>query len=147
MAGSSQITVIARILGKWSRNLLTLFLWMVTLRKLSTLYLVDFLLFQHSFEFSLPEKFYAPLMKLCTTMNSLMKSIKIDDIEIIETAMIYSRVIAVQLTNDTFNMRDVLKYELSPIPTSMFNDSGDIRTPKNEADLKNAFSVISCARV
>ena len=29
----------------------------------------------------------------------------------------------------------------------MFNDSGDIRTPKNKADLKNAISVVSSALV
>ena len=49
---------------------------------------------QESFESSLPEKFYAPLKKLCTAMDSVKMSIKIDDIEII--ALIYSRIIAVQ---------------------------------------------------
>ena len=60
---------------------------------------------QHLCESTLPEKFYVPLTKLCKTMNTLKKSIKVDNTEIVDTALIYSRVIAIQLADATFNMR------------------------------------------
>ena len=69
-------------------------------------------------------------------MSALKKSVKVGNDEIIDTALIYSRVIAMQLSNDSFEMKDVLKYELCPIPKSMFKDSGEMRTADNKSDFK-----------
>ena len=101
---------------------------------------------RHLFESRLPEKFYEPLSKSGITMNSLKKSVKVDDSEIVDTALIYSRVIAIQLSNASFNMKDVLKYELCPIPTSMFKDSGEMKIADNKSVLKKTISVLTSAR-
>ena len=45
------------------------------------------------------------------TMNKLKKSISVNDIEVIDTSLIYSRVIALQLTNDAMKVENVSKYE------------------------------------
>ena len=37
-------------------------------------------------------------------------------------------------------MKDILKYELSPVPTAMFKDSGDMRTSQRKSDLKNTIN-------
>ena len=55
-------------------------------------------------------------------MNVLKKSVKVDGIEIIDTALMYSRVAALQLTHDGMKIDNVLKYELAPIPTSVFGN-------------------------
>ena len=41
-----------------------------------------------------------------------------------------------QLTNVTMTIENVLKHELAPIPTSTFNDDGDLRPAKSKADIK-----------
>ena len=73
---------------------------------------------------TLPEEFYDPLSKF---LNILQKSVQVNDEEIIDTSLIYSRVIALQLTNAAMTVEKVFKHELTPIPTSIFNDDGDLR--------------------
>ena len=41
-----------------------------------------------------------------------------------DTELIYSRVIALQASTREVDIRDVLSYELSPIPTALFEESG-----------------------
>jgi hypothetical protein len=60
--------------------------------------------------------------------------------------LIYSRVIGIQASSRDVNFNDVLSSELSPVPTSLFDDSGDMRTPKSKADLKNLTKVEISAR-
>ena len=55
-------------------------------------------------------------------MSVRKKVVKVDGIKIIDTALAYSRVVALQLTNDAMNIENVPKYELAPIPTSIFGD-------------------------
>ena len=38
-------------------------------------------------------------------------------------------------------MEDIFNYELSPIPTSLFKNTGEPRYPKNKSDLKNKLKV------
>ena len=38
-------------------------------------------------------------------------------------------------------LEDIFNYELSPIPTSLFKDTGEPRYPKNKANLKNKLKV------
>lgn len=65
----------------------------------------------------------------------------------IDTALIYSRINALQLSDDFIKMDNVLQYELAPILTSRFCDSGDMSIAKNKSMLKNKLSVeVTAAR-
>ena len=76
------------------------------------------------------------LVKHVKAMSILQKSVRVNDGEIIGTSLIYSRVIALQLTNVAMTVENVFKHELAPIPTSIFNDDGDLRPAKSKADMK-----------
>ena len=51
-----------------------------------------------------------------------------------------------QLPSDSFEMKDVLRYELCPIPKSMFKDSGEMRTADKKSDLKKTLNVLRSSR-
>ena len=68
-------------------------------------------------------------------MKKLKKSIKVNEVEVIDTSLIYSRVIALQLTNGALNVENVFGFELSPVLTSMFDDTGDMRSVKSKSIL------------
>ena len=57
--------------------------------------------------------------------------------EIIDISLIYSRVIAMQLTNEAMTVVNIFKYELSLIPTALFNDEDEMRAAKSKSDLKS----------
>ena len=86
---------------------------------------------------ALPDGFYKSLSRRITTMNILKKSIKVDEVDIIDTSLIHSRVIAMQLTHEAMKIENVLKFELAPIPTSIFEDNGSLRPPKSKSNLKS----------
>ena len=86
---------------------------------------------------NLPDGFYKLLTVVVLTMKKLKKSIKINEVEVIDTSLIYSRVIALQLKNVALRVENVFSFELSPVPTSMFDDTGDIRSAKSKSSLNN----------
>ena len=90
------------------------------------------------FHQTLPEGFYDPFSKQVKTMSILQKSICVNDEEIIDTFLIYSRVIVLQLTNAAMTVENIFKHELAPIPTSIFNNDSDLRSAKSEPDMKRA---------
>ena len=69
-------------------------------------------------------------------MNILKKTIKVNETEIFDT-LIYSRIIALQLTNDVMKIENILKFELAIIPTSIFEESGPLRPLKSKSFLQN----------
>ena len=69
-------------------------------------------------------------------MSILQKSVRVNDEEIIDTSLIDSRVIAIQLTNTAMTVENVFKHKLAPVPTSIFNDDGDLRPAKSKTDMK-----------
>ena len=70
-------------------------------------------------------------------MASIEKSVKFGDVDGVDTALIYSHVIAIQLSLESLTMNDILKYELAAIPTAMFVESGDVWIAKIKSVLKN----------
>ena len=95
----------------------------------------------------LPDGFYDKLSKKVQSMAVVRKSVTIGEIDIIDTALIYSRVIALQLSDSSIKMDNVLRYELAPIPTSMFHESGDMRIAKGKSVLKNKLCIEVSARL
>jgi len=86
------------------------------------------------FESSWPDGFNGTINKKVVTMSTMRKHIKIGNIELYDTNLIYSRVIGLQGSRD-ISMKDVLEYELSPVPTSMYEDNGEIRITKTNVEL------------
>ena len=64
---------------------------------------------------------------------------------IFDTELIYSRAIGL-LPSRNIDSRDIFKYELSPVPTSMFDDSGAMRITKTKSVLKQKLQVEQSAR-
>ena len=54
--------------------------------------------------------------------------------------MIFSRVMSL-ISAGTMGIEEIFAYELSPIPTSMFDEHGMGRYPKAKSELKNALKV------
>ena len=90
---------------------------------------------QQEYEASWPEGFNNPLTKKVVTMSALKKHIKVGQIPVYDTTLIYSRVLGLQSTRG-IDLKEVLRYELSPVPPSMFEDSGDMRITKTKSTRK-----------
>lgn len=54
-----------------------------------------------------------------------------------DTELIYSRVIGLQASTRDVDIKNVLSYEQSPVPTALFEESRDMRICKSKADMKN----------
>ena len=93
-----------------------------------------------SFENALPTGFYETISKKVVTMNSTKKSIRIGGKDVYDLNLIYSRVLGLQLSRE-IDLMDVLKYELAPLPTSMFKESDEMRIATGKSSLKNKLKV------
>ena len=57
-------------------------------------------------------------------MAVMRKGIPIGAKVLYDTELVFSRVIGLQASSREVNFMDVLSYELAPIPTALFDDSG-----------------------
>ena len=89
-----------------------------------------------SFYKSLPDECYDPLPKKVVTMAAGKNSAKVGDVDVLDTTLIYFHVIALQMTNANIEVKVLFSYELAPLPTSMFNEFGEIRVDKSKANLR-----------
>ena len=87
------------------------------------------------FEESLPQGFNRMISTKVVSMAASTKSVQSCSGPIYDTGLIYSRVIGLNASR-IFDMQSLFKCELSPIPTFLFNDDGDIRPPKAKHELK-----------
>ena len=75
-------------------------------------------------------------------MDVTRKHIKIGAAKMFNTTLLFSRVIGLQASSrETIDIRNLLSYELAPVPTSMFTDSGDMRIGKSKEQLKTQLQV------
>ena len=92
-----------------------------------------------------PQGFYEWITKNVNTIALNKKCIKVNDVLVYETEVIFSQIMCLLSTGD---LQEVLgNYELSPIPTSIFNKEGNVRFPKNKAALKNTLKADSSKHV
>ena len=98
------------------------------------------------FEKNFPHGFYDPIQKKVETMAVMKKSIKVGENKICDTNLIFSRVIGLQSSSRDVDIKAVLSFELSPIPTALFTDSGEMRISKSKSVLKNATKIEVSAR-
>jgi len=97
------------------------------------------------FESGWPESFNKSLNKRVVTMSVAKKSIKIDDTPVYDTELIFNRVIGLQQSRD-INIKDVLMYELSPVPAALFDDTGEMRS-QAKASLKKKLQIEVSSRL
>ena len=77
-----------------------------------------------------PDGFYSQIKKKAE------KTCSIGDIEIYSTEAIYTCITCL-VSASSIKIKDVLKYKLSPVPTSFFDENGDLRLIKKKSELKN----------
>ena len=95
---------------------------------------------EEEFSTNLPEGFYSTIHRKVKTLPSDKKSVKVGDVEIFSTEAIYARVMCL-LSIGSINLEEVLKHELSPVPSSIFSETGDIRSASGKSALKNSLQV------
>ena len=98
-----------------------------------------------SFIERLPVVFHEKLSSQVTIMKSDRKGIRIDDREVYNTEAIYARIIGLLATGQT-TLESVLKHELAPVPTSMFEDNGDMRIDHAKSKFKNKLKIETPSR-
>ena len=96
---------------------------------------------------SLPQGFRERLSTKVITMAESKKTKQILVVAPFNTELIFSRVLYL-MGNNQLDFTTLFNYELSPVPTSMFHDSGEARYPKSKVVLKNRLKVeVSVRRV
>ena len=93
------------------------------------------------YESTWPGGFRDTLPKKVSTMAITTKHIQVGSAKVYDTNLIYSRIIGLQASGRNMNLKEVLKYELSPIPTSMFTNNGEMRLVTSKSILKNELKV------
>ena len=89
-----------------------------------------------SFECSWPEGFNASITNKVITMKNNKKTVHFgDNIIVYDTQLIYSRVIGL-MQSRSLDLKDIMSHELSPVPTSMFDDNGDMNAATTKSALK-----------
>ena len=87
------------------------------------------------FHAKIPDGFNSPIKKKVKLIKA-EKTCTIGDIVIYSTEAIYTRIICFMSTS-SIEIEHVLKYELPPVPTSLFDENGDMQLNKREPELKN----------
>ena len=90
------------------------------------------------FQELLPDGFYATLPKKVITMEN--KKTKAQVVELYNTELIYFCVMCL-LSIDQITLEDLFRYELAPVPTSLFTAIGEARYPKGKSTLKKKLKV------
>ena len=84
------------------------------------------------FQESLPDGIYATLPKKVVTKENKKTKAKV--------VKVYNTVISL-LSVDQISLEDLLNYEIAPVPTSLFTDTGEARCPKGKSTLKKKLKV------
>ena len=98
-------------------------------------------------ESRLPQGLYETITKKVVSMDHARKHVTIGAVKVFDTNLIYSRVIGLQAIRRDIDINDVLGHELAPVPTSMFDDTGDMRIAKSKSTLKKILQVEVSDRV
>ena len=72
-------------------------------------------------------------------MSDTKKSIKIEATPVYDTELLFSRIIGLQQSRE-LGTRDILAYELSAIPSALFDEYGNMRS-SSKAILKNKLHI------
>ena len=53
--------------------------------------------------------------------------IRVGDTKVFDTKLIYTRVIGIQASSRKIDIKQLLSHDLSPVPTAIFSESGEMR--------------------
>ena len=98
-----------------------------------------------SYESGWPETFNGTLSTKVVTMAVGKKSIKCGAGSTFDTQLIYSSVMGLMVSRN-IDLHDVFNHELTPIPRSMFENSGEMRITKSKSTLKRNLQVENSVR-
>ena len=70
------------------------------------------------------------------------KALRVGDKDVYDINLIYSRLLGLQQTRD-IDLKNVLKHELAPVPTSMFKESGEMRIATSKSEQRRNFKLES----
>ena len=87
-------------------------------------------------EVVLQEHFYNTIQKTVVTMKEMKKKVKTGVVVLYNKEVICSCVICL-LNAKQIDLKDIFKYELSPVPLSLFDENGNSRLAKQKPGLKN----------
>ena len=73
------------------------------------------------FENDWPKNFNDKPSRIEKTQAESRKYIKVGDTNVFDTELIYTIVIGVQASSLEIDIKELLSYELSPVPTAMFS--------------------------
>ena len=88
------------------------------------------------FENGWPKNFNDKLSSVVNTQVESGKYIKVGDTKVFNTELIYTRVIGKQASSREIDIKQLLSYELSPVPTAMFSEYGETKVAKAKSVLK-----------
>ena len=71
--------------------------------------------------------FHAVISKTVKLFSMIGKHVTIGKSTLFNTDLIFNRIVDLQSSSRNIDIMNVLSQELSPVPTSMFAQSGDIR--------------------
>ena len=100
-----------------------------------------------SFECSWPGGFHDSIPKIVTTIALSRKHIKVEDAKVFDSQTIYARAMGLQSSARDIDTTTLMGHELSPIPTSMFDENGNMRDAKTKSNLMNALKVEVSRRI
>ena len=89
------------------------------------------------YESTWPGGFRDALPKKVRTIAITTKYMQVGSAKEYDTNLIYSGIVGLQASGRDMNLKEVLKYELAPNPTSMFTNNGDMRLATSKSTLKN----------
>ena len=74
----------------------------------------------------IPLRFYAPIKKQVISMEVVKKKVKIGNVDIYDMEKLYARLLVISQKRN-IDLAGVFEYELSPVPSSLFDEYGDMR--------------------
>lgn len=95
---------------------------------------------------NLPDGLHETIHKTVTTMVATKKHVSVGGSKVYDMNVIYARVIGQQSSGRDVDIKDVLSYELAPVPTSMFDPTGEMRAATSKSSLKRQLLVEVSAR-
>lgn len=78
------------------------------------------------FSGAVPDGFHSPIKKSVVTMETLKKRVKVGDVSVFDTEKLYARLLVISQSRD-IQLSEVFKHELSPVPSALFDEYGDMR--------------------
>ena len=95
---------------------------------------------KEKYEASLPDGFHNPISSSLVTMNIINRKVKIEERISFDTDLIYNRMMRLRGSRE-ISTKCMFSFELAPVPTSMFDDDGEMKICKNKSSLKKSLKV------